>query len=492
MPNLKINNKTYSGVNEVHIPLANGSGNEDFAYITSETKSITENGTHDVKHYGTVNVNVPNEGITPTGTKTITENGTYDVTEYASAKVEVPSEEPNIQSLNVTANGTYTAPSGIDGYSPITVNVPTESGGIDTSDATATANDMAKDVTAYVNGEKVTGALPVKGGADAGILDENTAEVMGDSTIIYAVANGTNPRMILDENSSISVGIKPDKFGDAKPEDVATGKIFTSVSGYRVRGTGVVGGIDTSDATATTYDIAKGVTAYVKGKKVTGELESISSVVTDGSKDDVVAYCTPEDKTFGVWAIINNNTRRIISPKFQVIANFDGNLMGDATAEDVVKGKTFSSVNGMKLTGTYEPTETGGGGGLPAGITALATDTFTPASDISNSLYELEHGLGVVPNFFIVMVSDVPALSGYTKSVLQVQGVRRPVGTNAATVSTMYVSAYEAVSALTQNLQSAEANDKWTADSLSFDLYSYALKAGYTYRWICGVAEGLG
>ena len=32
--------------------------------------------------------------------------------------------EPSIESLSVTENGTYTAPSGVDGYSPITVNVP--------------------------------------------------------------------------------------------------------------------------------------------------------------------------------------------------------------------------------------------------------------------------------------------------------------------------------------------------------------------------------
>jgi hypothetical protein len=33
---------------------------------------------------------------------------------------------PVIESLSVTTNGTYTAPSGVDGYSPVTVNVPSQ------------------------------------------------------------------------------------------------------------------------------------------------------------------------------------------------------------------------------------------------------------------------------------------------------------------------------------------------------------------------------
>lgn len=59
-------------------------------------------------------------GITPSGTISISANGTYDVTDFASASVSVT---PNIQSLTVTENGTYTPSGAVDGYGPVTVNV---------------------------------------------------------------------------------------------------------------------------------------------------------------------------------------------------------------------------------------------------------------------------------------------------------------------------------------------------------------------------------
>lgn len=42
---------------------------------------------------------------------------------YNPITVNVPQEEPSIQNLSITANGTYTAPSGTDGYSPVVVDV---------------------------------------------------------------------------------------------------------------------------------------------------------------------------------------------------------------------------------------------------------------------------------------------------------------------------------------------------------------------------------
>lgn len=49
-----------------------------------------------------------------------------------------------------------------------------KAGGIDTSDATATADKIVKDYTAYVNGEKVTGTLQAKSANNAMFQEANS------------------------------------------------------------------------------------------------------------------------------------------------------------------------------------------------------------------------------------------------------------------------------------------------------------------------------
>lgn len=158
-------------------------------------------------------------------------------------------------------------------------------GGIDTSDATAAANDMAEGVTAYINGEKITGALPVIEDYDGHGATFNSIQNFGSSATIYEIWGQITEDVIFRENSSVIIETPKNEFGDATAADVVSGKTFTSSKGVKITGThtcsGGSGGTDTSDATAVAEDIAQGKTAYINGGKVTGTMAIQSYYVSN-------------------------------------------------------------------------------------------------------------------------------------------------------------------------------------------------------------------
>lgn len=140
--------------------------------------------------------------------------------------------------------------------------------GINTSDANASANDILSGKTAYVNGVKLVGNIPVANGYEWAQFGEDTSGMNGSNYQATAVFGS----MAFPDGGGVFVNI-PQAY-IASSANLTANKVK---AGETVLGvTGNYSGIDTSDATATAADIILNKTAYVNGVKLTGTLNTLT------------------------------------------------------------------------------------------------------------------------------------------------------------------------------------------------------------------------
>ena len=201
---------------------------------TTETQNVTPDSSYDGLSQVTVNP-IPSDYIIPSGNKVITANGTgIDVNDYATVDVNVP-----------------------------------DSGGIDTSDADATASDIAEGKTAYVNGVKVTGSIPQEslseGPDDTDITVHFTKDSLVPSLNTFELQRASaKEKRIIGDGAYYIMKVYANQLGNATAEDVVAGKTFTSAAGLKVTGTHTCssgGGLVMKTGTTTSGTIETGLSS---------------------------------------------------------------------------------------------------------------------------------------------------------------------------------------------------------------------------------------
>lgn len=168
--------------------------------------------------------------------------------------------------------------------------------GVDTSDATVSADDVAEGKTFYGSAGKDTGTVHIIEPSVYYTLETGDVSfISSDSTI--SVDAVTPEARLLRANAGVSLEVPASNFGDATEADVVAGKTFTSAAGVKKIGTAAISPFSDASCKITnqsnidmyvSYQTADGDwnTAYVSADEVVTLTVALGGWITVFSTED--------------------------------------------------------------------------------------------------------------------------------------------------------------------------------------------------------------
>ena len=271
--------------------------------------------------------------------------------------------------------------------------------GLNTSDATARATDLAFGETAYVNNQKITGTLTEIATGSHRLTSETTIEM--DGTDLIFTADNTIDRII---RKDVDLTIGASQSAVAAAIGLTAPKIIQGQTILGIEGTAdVTLELDTFDATAIAADLREGKTAYVAGEKITGTSKEVNTLETR-------VKTTTEDGNGKIYFQANEVAEGFYTPntliKLEMTTAELASKLG-ITADVIKEGVTI-----LGITGTHKgDNNEGGENPTPdtpeqGGGTTTTVVTYPSYDNLVQDTTQIEGTMGLVNNTAYVATSS--------------------------------------------------------------------------------------